>query len=94
VTSVLQGRSYFPIDLLHGRPERKVSTHKLTNREMTVLQMLIQGKRVRDIAMQLMLSHKTISTHKYRIMQKMGVASFAELVHAARKMGVHVEFDA
>jgi DNA-binding NarL/FixJ family response regulator len=56
---------------------------QLSNREYEVFQHIIAGKSISDIAAMLNLSVKTISTHKARILQKIGVASEAELVRYA-----------
>ena len=55
----------------------------LSNREYEVFRMIVSGKSVTDIGNALNLSVKTISTHKSRILEKMGVASQAELVRYA-----------
>jgi DNA-binding NarL/FixJ family response regulator len=55
----------------------------LSNREYQIFQLLVAGKSVSDIALQLSLSVKTVSTHKARLLEKMGLASQAELVHYA-----------
>ena len=55
----------------------------LSNREFEVLRLLAAGLRVGDIAQKLSLSDKTISTHKARMMEKMGFGSGAELVRYA-----------
>jgi len=55
----------------------------LSDREFEVFRMLVAGTSVTDIADGLHLSVKTVSTHKTRILQKMGMASTAELVRYA-----------
>jgi two-component system, NarL family, invasion response regulator UvrY len=55
----------------------------LSDREFQVLQMIAGGKSVTEIARQLTLSVKTVSTHKSRILQKMGLANQAELIRYA-----------
>jgi len=55
----------------------------LSDREFQVFRMLASGTAVSDIAAELSLSVKTISTHKARIMQKMGMSNPAELVRYA-----------
>ncbi len=47
--------------------------------------MLAVGTSVSDIAAQLNLSVKTVSTHKARLLEKLGVANQTELVHYALK---------
>jgi DNA-binding NarL/FixJ family response regulator len=48
-----------------------------------VFQLIVGGASVSDIAQQLNLSVKTVSTHKARLMEKMGLANQAELIHYA-----------
>ncbi|GIX28667.1 MAG: DNA-binding response regulator [Burkholderiales bacterium] len=58
---------------------------QLSDRELTVFEMLVSGLGVTDIAERLCLSVKTVSTHKARILQKMNMGSTAELVRYAVK---------
>lgn len=55
----------------------------LSDREFQVFRFIAGGKTVSDIAKQLSLSVKTISTHKTRIMRKMGLANQTELIRYA-----------
>jgi len=55
----------------------------LSDREFEVFRLLVAGVTVSDIAERLNLSSKTISTHKARLMEKMGITSSAELVRYA-----------
>ncbi len=55
----------------------------LSQREYQVFMMIIAGRGATDIAGELSLSVKTVSTHKARIMQKMGMSNTAELIHYA-----------
>ena len=55
----------------------------LSDREFEVFHMIVDGMSVNEIAARLNLSAKTISTHKARLMEKLGVDSTAELVHYA-----------
>lgn len=52
----------------------------LTNRELEILQRLVSGQRPVDIAEELHLSIKTVSTHKTRIQEKLNLDSTAALV--------------
>lgn len=52
---------------------------RLTEREAQILKMLQLGKTVTEIGADLLLSPKTISTHKTHIMQKLGLSNNAEL---------------
>ena len=57
----------------------------LSDREYQVFTRLVGGESVSQIALALHLSAKTISTHKARLMEKLHVASNADLVHYALK---------
>ena len=61
---------------LQGAPRHE----QLSNREFEVYRLIVGGQRLTDIADELHLSIKTISTHKARIMEKLGVDSTASLV--------------
>ena len=61
---------------------------RLSDREFEVFQMLVAGHTVTDIAAKLNLSGKTVSTHKARLMEKLGVDNQADLVRYAMKHGL------
>jgi two-component system, NarL family, invasion response regulator UvrY len=56
---------------------------KLSDREFQVLRLISSGKMITDIARELSLSVKTISTYRSRILEKMGMNNNAELMHYA-----------
>jgi two-component system, NarL family, invasion response regulator UvrY len=60
----------------------------LSNRELQVLQRIASGRTVSQIAEELSLSVKTISTHRTRILGKMRMKTNAELTHYAVKNGL------
>jgi DNA-binding NarL/FixJ family response regulator len=55
----------------------------LSDREFEVLRLMVAGKNPTDIGEQLHLSVKTVSTHKTRILEKLGLKTTAELVRYA-----------
>jgi len=75
----LADRMVFEVGLTDERPAHAL----LSEREFSVFERLVQGASVNEIAQQLALSNKTISTHKARLMQKMNVSSMADLVRYA-----------
>jgi DNA-binding NarL/FixJ family response regulator len=56
---------------------------RLTDREYQIFLLVARGHGVTEISRQLNLSVKTASTHKTRILEKMGLANSAELIHYA-----------
>ena len=60
----------------------------LSEREYDVLRLLVHGMGVNQIADELKISNKTVSTHKARLMQKMDFHNNAELVRYAVAHGL------
>jgi DNA-binding NarL/FixJ family response regulator len=93
IEDVLRGRTYLtPLitkdviaNLTTPEPE---STVALTPRQREVLRLLADGKRMKEIAAILGLSTRTVETHKYEMMQALGVGSTAELVRYALTHGL------
>ncbi len=70
--------------VLDSSPGAETAPHTLlSDREFQVLQMIAGGKSITEIAQQLSISVKTVSTHKTRLMEKMGIANQAELIRYA-----------
>ena len=57
--------------------------HRLSDRELEVFRLLITGLGVNDIATQLVISGKTVSTHKTRMMEKLNANTLADLMRYA-----------
>jgi len=70
----------------HGREAEAPSV--LTVREREVLQLIAEGKTVKEIATTLSLSVKTVETHRGRIMAKLSIRSVAELTKFAIREGL------
>ena len=60
----------------------------LSERELQVLKMVAAGGPLGEIAERLHLSPKTVSTHKMRLMQKLGIDNNADLVRYATRHGL------
>lgn len=60
----------------------------LTERERQIYQLLAEGKSNKDIAAALFLSLHTVETHRFNVMEKLGVHSLAELVLSAVRRGI------
>lgn len=65
-----------------------VSLRELSPREREVLQLLAEGKSMKEVAAVLDISPRTVEFHKYRIMEHLGVRSNAELVQHAIRLGL------
>jgi DNA-binding NarL/FixJ family response regulator len=71
------------------RPADEGPLHQLlSERERDVLRLLTQGKVVKEIAEQLAISNKTVSTYKIRLMEKLNLTNMAELMRYAMAHGL------
>jgi DNA-binding NarL/FixJ family response regulator len=61
---------------------------QLSDREFEIFRLLAQGVGVVEIAAMLSISDKTVSTHKVRLMKKMGIKTATELVRYALNNGL------
>ncbi|MCK5420912.1 MAG: response regulator transcription factor [Deltaproteobacteria bacterium] len=61
---------------------------ELTMREREVLQLLAEGKKVKEIADKLFISMKTVHVHRKHIMEKLDIHSIAELTKLAIREGL------
>jgi len=90
VREALRGNTFLSPDLkekvtrLRRRQEKTVREgNRLTERQREVLQLLAEGKVMKEIGDVLDVSTKTVAFHKYRIMEVLGAKSNAELVRYA-----------
>jgi two-component system invasion response regulator UvrY len=61
---------------------------ELSAREMEVMLMLAEGRKIADIAEVLHLSPKTVATYKYRIFEKLNTRSDVDMARMAMRYGV------
>ena len=74
---------------LGAMPDAEIAPHgRLSDREFEVLRLLVAGHTVTETAAMLNLSGKTVSTHKARLMEKLGIDNQADLVRYAMKHGL------
>jgi DNA-binding NarL/FixJ family response regulator len=69
-------------------PESEQPHQALTAREFQILGMRLRGTSVVNVAQQLILSSKTVSTRKARLMRKMNVRTNADLVRYGIQHGL------
>jgi DNA-binding NarL/FixJ family response regulator len=92
IQDVSQGRSYVTplatrdmVDTLLRRPESAGEAHELSPRQREVLQLLAEGRTMKEIANILKITARTVAFHKYSMMQGLGIKTSAELVQFAIK---------
>jgi DNA-binding NarL/FixJ family response regulator len=76
------------IDRTQGHRQAASDDHGLTPRELEVLQLLGRGKRAPEIALELGITPKTVSSHVQHILVKLGVHSRAQAVARAYEYGL------
>ncbi len=64
-----------------GNKTKAPSHESLSDREFQIMLMIAQGKTIKDIAAELFISDKTVSTYRSRLLNKMGMKNNAELIH-------------
>ena len=91
VHEVLRGKTYVSkamsrhtIDALRWEHKKLVDVNvRLSDRQREVLQLLAEGKVMKEIGVILHMSQRTVAYHKYDMMKRLGVRSNAELVRYA-----------
>lgn len=91
VRTIAQGRKYVTADVAHmlvenlTAPENESLHATLSERELQTLLKIASGKKLSDIAAELMLSPKTVSVYRARVLEKLKLSNNAELtVYAIR----------
>jgi DNA-binding NarL/FixJ family response regulator len=91
IREVTQGRSYITplvaeglVEALQQAPDRKPG-EDLTPRQREVLQLLAEGRSMKEVAALLNLTPRTVAFHKYQMMEQLKVKSTAELIQYAVK---------
>jgi len=87
IRQTASGGRYFPTHM----PDKAAATllqgkrlhENLSPRELQIMLLIVQGKRLTEIARQLLVSVKTVSTYRARILEKLKASSNAEMVQYA-----------
>ena len=94
IREVMQGRSYVTPLITEGlvgslqRVNEQHPARELTPRQREVLQLLAEGRSMKEVASVLNVTPRTVAFHKYRMMQQLKVKSTAELVQYAVKQHI------
>jgi DNA-binding NarL/FixJ family response regulator len=92
IQEALRGRSYItPLitrDVVGSLIQQRTSRNELTARQREVLQLLAEGKSMKEVGAILDLTPRTVAFHKYRMMEQLRLKTSAELVKFAVQQGV------
>ena len=91
INAVMDGYTFFP-NLAHSsvrRSDLEATDHELiqnlSDRELTILQQLSQGLTNKEIGDAMLISNKTVSTYKTRLIEKLNVKSVVYLADFAKR---------
>ena len=95
IREAMKGRSYVTPLVTEGMLGSLMSAssaerggHKLTTRQREVLQLLAEGKSMKEVASILNVTPRTVAFHKYRMMEELKIKSTAELIQYAIRQHV------
>lgn len=95
VRMVFAGEHYIDAEVARAMALSKIPGHsskgifdELSQREVQVMLMVVQGKPIQEISDQLFISPKTVSTYRYRLFEKLGVNNDVELTRLAIRHGL------
>lgn len=90
----VQGKSFFSQDVLanaanYPRFIGGSSIEHLSEKEFEVFRCLAQGQSNVEIALHMLISNKTVSAHKRRIMNKLGLTNIRDLIELGKSQGMN-----
>lgn len=90
IKEALRGRSYVTPEIARGmeetfirNPHPRQHERSITQRQREVIQLLSEGKTMKEAAHILRVSRRTIAFHKYRAMEELGIKNNADLIQFA-----------
>jgi len=90
IKEVAQGNNYVSPLITHlpAEPQRKQPKKAITPRQKEVLRLISEGLTMKEIAAELKISTRTAESHKYEIMQTLGVETTADLIKYCLRVGL------
>src|SRR5437773_200043 len=90
IQSALRGKPYVTQQIARGmqeafirHPQGRSHQESLTPRQKEIVQLLAEGRTMKEAADILRVAPRTVAFHKYRIMQDLGLRTNADLIHFA-----------
>ncbi|MCC8365881.1 UvrY/SirA/GacA family response regulator transcription factor [Xenorhabdus sp. PB61.4] len=94
IRSVYAGQRYISPDIAQQMaldqlsPQKENPLDDLSERELQIMTMITQGKKVNEISTLLNLSPKTVNSYRYRMFNKLNIKGDVELTHIAIRCGL------
>ncbi len=92
IRTVMRGQSYLSslitretIEYLLRKPKQDSLNKRITRSQKKVLQLLTEGRSMREVAKLLEISYHTVAFHKYKMMEQLGIGTNAELLQYGMK---------
>lgn len=91
IRAIMDGYSYFPVLVnssvrrIDNQLSEREMLQQLSNRELAILQQLARGFSNKEIGDAMLLSNKTVSTYKSRLIEKLNVKSVVYLADFAKR---------
>jgi DNA-binding NarL/FixJ family response regulator len=90
IREVLKGKRYISASIMDAVAESSLETNhshlsreSLTGRQREVLKLLAEGRTMKEIAYVLTLTPRTVAFHKYKLMERLGLQTNADLIQYA-----------
>ena len=97
IQMALKGKTYVTPKIARGMqkafindPRPKARTKTLTPRQREVVQLLAEGKSMKEVASVLHVTPRTVAFHKYRVMEELNLKTTADLIQFAIKSRILV----
>ncbi|PHM36426.1 UvrY/SirA/GacA family response regulator transcription factor [Xenorhabdus innexi] len=94
IRTVYAGQRYISPDIAQQMaldqlsPQKENPLDDLSERELQIMTMITQGKKVNEISTLLNLSPKTVNSYRYRMFNKLNIKGDVELTHIAMRCGL------
>lgn len=98
IQKVLAGKSYFSQDVTMSLLDKNttpkpvnsdvINLSQLTEREIEILKLVAEGLTNKEIGEKLVISHRTVDTHRTNLMKKLDISNVAGLIRFAYKNGL------
>jgi DNA-binding NarL/FixJ family response regulator len=89
IREVLKGKRYISASIMNAVADSTLGNHShmsretLTGRQREVLKLLAEGRTMKEIAYVLTLTPRTVAFHKYKLMERLGLQTNADLIQYA-----------
>lgn len=93
IRAAVEGRTHVTPSLAAAvakaqREPQKAGLQRLSDRQREILQLVVEGRTMKEIAAKLHITARTVAFHKYRMMETLGFETTAELIQYGTRQGL------